>query len=212
MFLINTLNYGAKMRIIAAGAHPDDIEFGCFSTLSYYRSIGYDIFVVLFSSGELLGDNKLREDEAKESAKLIDSEIKFFKFPDANIKVNNKSIDIFRNYISEIKPEMLFVHHPYDKHQDHKATNEICLSSTNSFEKILFYEGPSTYNFLPNVYFTIDNHFDKKVKGLKIFKSQTERPYLSIESLKGLAEYRAYQCGRYGHLCEAFYCFKWMEI
>lgn len=200
------------MRIIAVGAHPDDIEFGCFGTLSYYKSIGHEIFIVLFSSGELLGNIDIREREAKDSADLINAEIRFFRFPDANIRVNNKSIDVLRNYISDIKPDMLFVHHPTDKHQDHKVTNEICLSSTNSFDKILFYEGPSTYNFLPSVYFTIDEHFDKKVEGLNTFKSQTEKPYLSIESLRGLAQYRAYQCGRYGHLCEAFYCYKWMEI
>ena len=200
------------MRIVAVGGHPDDIEFGCFGTLSYYASMGHEIFLVLFSSGELLEKIEIRERESRNSANLINAKIEFFRFPDANIKVNNKSIDVFRNYISDIKPNLLFVHHHLDRHQDHVATNEICLSSTNFFDKILFYEGPSTFDFVPNLYFTIDNHFEKKVRGLNTFKSQTKKPYLSIESLKGLAQYRAYQCGRYERLCEAFYCYKWIEI
>ena len=200
------------MRIVAVGAHPDDIEFGCFGTLSHYLSMGHEIFLVLFSSGELLGNIENRENEARESAKLLNADIQFFKFPDANIGAKNNTIDIFRNYLSEINPDILFVHHYYDRHQDHIATNKICLSSTHFFDKILFYEGPSTFDFLPNIYFTIDDHFKIKVNGLNTFKSQTKKPYLSIESLKGLAEYRAYQCGRYGHLCEAFHCYKWIEI
>ncbi|MHA1491433.1 MAG: PIG-L deacetylase family protein [Promethearchaeota archaeon] len=200
------------MRIIAVGAHPDDIEFGCFSTLSHYKSTGHEIFIVLFTSGELLENIDIRESEAKRSADLINADIRFFRFSDANIKVNNETIDVFRNYISDIRPDMIFVHHPYDRHQDHKATNEICLSSANSFNKILFYEGPSTFDFTPNIYFTIDEYFEKKVNGLQTFDSQTNKPYISVESLKALAQYRAYQCGRYGHLCEAFYCYKWIEV
>jgi LmbE family N-acetylglucosaminyl deacetylase len=198
------------MRIIAVGAHPDDVEFGCFGTLSYYFSMGNEIFIVLLSSGELSEKVEIRERESKKSADLINAEINFFRFPDANIEVNNKTIDIFRNYINKIKPDILFVHHPYDRHQDHRTTNEICLSSTDYFDKVLFYEGPGTFDFIPNVYVTIDGHFDKKVEGLNTFESQTKKPYLSIESLKGLARYRAYQCGRYGHLVEAFYCYKWV--
>ena len=200
------------MRIVAVGAHPDDIEFGCFGTLSHYSSTGNKIFIVLLSSGELSEKAEIREREARESAELINAEIKFFRFPDANIEVNNKTIDVFRNCMSNIKPDTLFVHHPYDRHQDHVATNKICLSSANYFDKVLFYEGPSTVDFIPNVYVTIDRHFDKKVKGLNTFESQSKKPYLNMEYVKGLAQYQACQCGQYGHLCEAFYCYKWIEV
>ena len=69
------------MRIIAVGAHPDDVEFGCFGTLSYYFSMGNEIFIVLLSSGELSEKIEIRERESKKSADLIDAEINFFSFP-----------------------------------------------------------------------------------------------------------------------------------
>ncbi len=65
------------MRIVAVGAHPDDIEFGCFGTLSHYSSTGNKIFIVLLSSGELSEKAEIREREARESAELINAEIKF---------------------------------------------------------------------------------------------------------------------------------------
>ena len=199
------------MNILAVGAHPDDIEFGCFGTLAYYKELKHTIYFIVFSSGELLGTREIREKEAIESAKLIDAEIEFFRFPDANIKVSNITIDKFRNRIKEIKPDVLLTHHLNDNHQDHRATAQICLSSSEYFDRILFFETPSTYDFSPTIYFKIDKHLYKKVTALKIFKSQTQRPYLDIEAIKGLAQYRGYQCGLYGSLCEAFTCYKWIE-
>jgi LmbE family N-acetylglucosaminyl deacetylase len=199
------------MKILAVGAHPDDIEFGCYGTLSHYADLKDYVHFVLFSSGEKLEKIEIREKEAFESAEKIGAEIDFLRFPDTEIKVSSQTIDTFRKLINKIKPDTLFVHHPDDNHQDHKATTQICLSSSDSFDKILFYEGPATHKFSPVIYFKIDNHFEKKINALKIFKSQKMRPYLDIESIRGLARYRAYQCGLYGHLCEAFSCYKWIE-
>ena len=199
------------MNILAVGAHPDDIEFGCFGTLAYYSDLKHSIHLIVFSSGELLAAKEIREQEATESAKLIDAKIDFFRFPDANIKVSNLTIDKFRDRINEIKPDVMLTHHPYDNHQDHRATTQICLSSSDYFNRILFYEATSSYDFSPNVYFKIDKQFQKKITALKIFKTQTQRPYLDIDAIKGLARYRGYQCGLYGNLCEAFSCYKWIE-
>jgi LmbE family N-acetylglucosaminyl deacetylase len=199
------------MKILAVGAHPDDIEFGCYGTLSHYSNLKNSINFILFSSGEKLEKIELREKEAIESAKQINAKIDFLRFPDTEVKVSSESIDKFRELINEIKPDTLLVHHPNDNHQDHRATTQICLSTSDFFNKILFYEGPASHNFSPIIYFKIDEHFDKKINALKIFKSQKMRPYLDFESVKGLARYRAYQCGLYGHMCEAFSCYKWIE-
>jgi len=65
------------MNILAVGAHPDDIEFGCFGTLIYYSNLKHSIYFNLFSSGELLGKIEMREKEAEKSAKLIGAKIDF---------------------------------------------------------------------------------------------------------------------------------------
>jgi len=199
------------MNILAVGAHPDDIEFGCFGTLIYYSNLKHSIYFNLFSSGELLGKIEMREKEAEKSAKLIGAKIDFFRYPDANISVTNKTIDKFREYIDEIKPDTLFIHHPYDNHQDHRATTQICLSCSDYFDKIYFYEGPSSFNFSPKIFFIVDKQFNKKITALKTFTSQTVKPYLDIKAIEGLARYRGYQSGLYGHLCEAFSCYKLIE-
>ena len=182
------------MKILAVGAHPDDIEFGCYGTLAYYSDLKHSIYFIIFSSGELLAKKEIRELEAQESAKLINAKIDFLRFPDANIKVSNLTIDIFREKINEIKPDVLLTHFPFDKHQDHRATTQICLSSSDYFKRILYYEVTSSYDFSPNIYFKIDKQFQKKINALRIFKSQTQRPYLDFDAINGLARYRGYQC------------------
>jgi len=40
------------MKILAIGAHPDDLEFGCGGTLLKYRQYGHKIFVLVMTSGQ----------------------------------------------------------------------------------------------------------------------------------------------------------------
>ena len=63
------------MNILAVGAHPDDIELGCFGTLSSYRSKNHNIFAAIITNGELASNPDLRKEEAKQAAKLIDMKL-----------------------------------------------------------------------------------------------------------------------------------------
>ncbi len=44
------------MRILAIGAHPDDIEFGCGGTLIKYARQGHDVFLLVMTEGGGSGD------------------------------------------------------------------------------------------------------------------------------------------------------------
>ena len=58
------------MKILAIGAHPDDIEIFMFGFLSCCREMGYKISVIVATDGSLGGhndDNKLIENRKKET-------------------------------------------------------------------------------------------------------------------------------------------------
>ena len=59
------------MNILAIGAHPDDIEFGCGGTLSAYSGAGHQVFLFVASRGEYGGDPEVRQKEQEESARII---------------------------------------------------------------------------------------------------------------------------------------------
>ena len=192
------------MVVLAIGAHPDDIEFGCFGTLARLSKETRLHFIVL-SAGELSGPRNKRIQECRESAKLLDAKLTIFDYPDGGIPVNVGIIDKLRSYIGKIAPHTVFTVYPNDTHQDHRNASKLTISSCRNVNEVLFYEIPSTErDFHPNVFYDVTDYFNVKKKSLRCHKTQRKKSYLNLTEIRGLAEYRAYQCGRNGRLFEAF--------
>ena len=59
------------MKILAVGAHPDDIEAGCAGTLLKYAQQGHEIHLLVMTEGQQGGDALIRRDEQIRSAELV---------------------------------------------------------------------------------------------------------------------------------------------
>jgi two-component system, NtrC family, response regulator HydG len=195
------------MVILAIGAHPDDVEFGCFGTLA--RLARDDkIEILVFSSGEIAGNPTMRQEEAKCSARLINANVKILQFPDGNIVQNPDSVGITRKEVKRLNVTRIFAPFHEDTHQDHVAVSRIAMSCWKEVEEVLFYEVPSTIGYTPNTFYDISSTFVTKSKALSVYKSQLLKPYLDVDQIRGLARYRAWQCSRTGALFEAFVRFR----
>lgn len=191
------------MEVLAVGAHPDDVEFGCFGTLARLSKEA-TIHIITLSAGELGGPKTLRIRECRESAKLLNAKLTVLDYPDGNIPVNAKIIDELRTYIKGIAAQIVFTLYPHDTHQDHRNASRITVSSCKDVNEVLFYEVPSTENvFHPNVFYDVTDYFHLKEKSLNNHSTQKRKPYWNLAALRGLARFRAYQCG-YDGLFEAF--------
>lgn len=198
------------MVILAVGAHPDDIEFGCFGTLKRFSEED-DIHLLIFTKGEISGDPSARIEEAKKSADLLGAELNILDFPDGGILHNSQSVSVFFDHIEKIKPDVMFTLYPFDTHQDHVNVSKITLAANRDINKILFYEVPQSINFDPNYYVNITEYFDLKKIALSYYISQNKKPFLNIEQIKGMAQYRAYKIFQPNYLFESFKIFKWVE-
>lgn len=191
------------MLVLAVGAHPDDVEFGCFGTLARL-SREANIHIITLSAGELGGPKTLRIQECRKSAKLLNAKLTILDYQDGNIPINAKIVDDLRTCIKRIAPQIVFTLYPSDTHQDHRNTSRVTVSSSKDVDELLFYEVPSTENsFNPNVFYDTTNYFHLKEKSLSNHATQRTKPYWNLDALKGLAKFRAYQCGFVG-LFEAF--------
>ena len=56
-----------RMNILAIGAHPDDIEYGCAGTLVKYADRGHRIHLMILTGGEEGGSSKERQHEQSQS-------------------------------------------------------------------------------------------------------------------------------------------------
>ena len=69
------------MRILAIGAHPDDIEAGCGGTLLKYAQNGHRIFLMVMTDGDKGGSSDVRKREQERSAKQLRAEKIFWGVP-----------------------------------------------------------------------------------------------------------------------------------
>ena len=176
------------MNVLAIGAHPDDIEYGCGGMLTKYAQKGHDVFLWVASDGALGGDGAVRKQEQAESARIMGvREVFWGDYPDTEIPLTRELIVRIESVIRRIEPRMIFVHYPDDTHQDHRNLAQGTQSATRYVPNFLFYEGPTTQNFAPNCYTDIESVLDDKLACLKAHRSQVAKTNIEDLSILELA-------------------------
>jgi LmbE family N-acetylglucosaminyl deacetylase len=179
------------MHIVAIGAHPDDVEFGCGGTLMRHIKRKDQVTFIILSRGEKGGDPDTRTREARESARKIGAGIHIFDYPDTDIPLNHDVIERIESVISRISPQRVYTHSIKDTHQDHRNTAYATFSAARFVPEILAYESPSLYlNFMPNYYVDISSYIDRKIDALNMFTTQNGKDYMKINAIRGLSQFR----------------------
>jgi len=193
------------MNILAIGAHPDDIEIGCFGVLAQHHKKKDKIFGIILTNGELADDPKKRIQECKKSTKLINMNLIFGNFPDGNIQENAKLVSFIDDAIKKYKINKMYTHSIYDRHQDHIAVAKASIASSRKIDEAYSYETPSVLApFNPQLYVDITDVFSTKLSALRNHQSQKNKRFMRGTAIEGIAQFRGYQCGLHGRLCEAF--------
>ncbi|HEV2192370.1 MAG TPA: PIG-L deacetylase family protein [Nitrosopumilaceae archaeon] len=182
------------MKILAIGAHPDDIELGCGGLLIKAARQGHEVSMYSLTRGAASGDPNQRANELMQSAKFIGAKNLWIdNFDDTKLAVSNDLINHIEFFINKVDPELIITHSHGDIHHDHRAIALSTVEAGRFVSNILSYEIPLTKSFAPQVFFDITDVVDDKVELVKIFWSQQSKLYLKANGIKGLAEYRALQ-------------------
>ncbi|MCX5884009.1 MAG: PIG-L family deacetylase [Deltaproteobacteria bacterium] len=171
------------MKILAIGAHPDDIEVGCSGTLTKYAKSGHEIHLLVMTEGHMGGERSVRKKEQMKSAKILNPrELIWGGFEDTQLSLHvNKMVQDIESVLKKIAPDFIFVQHEDDTHQDHVSLAKATISATRYVRNVLFYEGPTTQNFSPTVFVDIKETIDKKFAMLLAHRSQVQKT--NIEGL-----------------------------
>ncbi len=170
------------MNVLAIGAHPDDIEYGCGGTLTLYAQRGHHVFLFVASDGGLGGDPAVRRREQHDASEVIGARQVFWGgYADTEVPYNRELIVRLESVIREVGPAMIFVNHPDDTHQDHRNLAQATLAATRYVPNFLFFEVPSTQHFAPNCYTNIEKVLDRKLACLEAHRSQVMKT--NIEDL-----------------------------
>jgi LmbE family N-acetylglucosaminyl deacetylase len=187
------------MKILAIGPHPDDMEFGCGGTLIKYAQKGHDVFLLLVTKGGQGGTEEVRHQEQLEAAKVIGAkDVLWGDFEDTELLgKGNDIIHMVEAYIKNIQPDFIFVNYYEDTHQDHRTVNEAVQSATRYVRNVLFYEVPTTNNFIPQVFVNISETLEFKLRALEAHRSQVMKTNIEdlsiIEVARSSANFRGIQ-------------------
>lgn len=183
------------MRILAVGAHPDDLEILCAGTLAKYTDRGDQVFMAISTNGEVGSPTlpkeeiaQIREKEARASAGVIGAELHWLGYPDEflydNEEVRLRYIDLVR----ETRPDIVITHDPlHDYHPDHLTTGRILWNirvmttvpniktkhqPCSKIPALYFMDTIAGINFSPEEYVDITPTIEKKKKMLASHESQ----------------------------------------
>lgn len=192
------------MNILAIGAHPDDMEFGCGGTLIKYADKGHNIYLLVLTEGESGGVEGKRRNEQERSAKVMGARKLFWgNYRDTEIPIDQELIQRIENIIKKIKPAFIFVHYFDDTHQDHRHLSNCTITAARYTRNVIFYEGPTTQNFSPSVFVNIDSELERKLKLLKVHATQVMKTNIEGLSIIDIARSSAHFRGIQGRVRNA---------
>ena len=199
------------LRLLAIGAHSDDIEIGCGGTILRLIAQG----AVSEVSWVVLTGERTRASEAAASADALLGDLPgkrvilkdfrdgYFPYDGADIK------EFFEELKTELSPDLILTHQRSDLHQDHRVT---CELTWNTFRDhlILEYEIPKYDGDMgrPNLFVPLDESLcRKKIDHLMThFASQVPKRWFREDLFSGLLRLRGMECNSPTSYAEAFYC------
>jgi LmbE family N-acetylglucosaminyl deacetylase len=204
---------GEPLRILAIGAHSDDIEIGCGGTL--LRLIdehpGCEIRWVVLSG------NEERATEARASAADLlrgagRADVITEAFRDGFFPYQGEAIkEVFECLKVGFTPDWIFTHRRDDAHQDHRLVAEL---TWNTFRNHLVfeYEIPKYDGDLgtPNVFIAVDEAQARRKVDilLRHFATQRTKHWFTDDLFLGLLRLRGMEANAPTAFAEGFYCRK----
>jgi N-acetylglucosamine malate deacetylase 1 len=157
-----------KLRVVVAGAHPDDPETGCGGTIARFSDLGHDVVILYLTRGErgIQGKTyeeagRIRTAEAQRACEILKARPVFAGQVNGKVEVNYARYDEYLKLLQGEQPDVVFTHWPIDTHEDHRATSMLVYDAWLRMERkfaLYYFEvmtGSQTSQFSPTHYVDI---------------------------------------------------------
>jgi LmbE family N-acetylglucosaminyl deacetylase len=185
---------GKRLKIIVAGGHPGDPEYGCGGAIALFADAGHDVAILYLNKGE--GTDKpgeepgaLRTGEAAKACGILKARPLFAGQIDGKAIVDNVHYEQFRRLIEAEKPDVIFTQWPIDNHRDHRAISllsyDAWLKSGKKFA-LYYYEvsnGEDTVQFSPTHYVDISSVAERKKSACFAHASQAPERFYALQQM-----------------------------
>jgi LmbE family N-acetylglucosaminyl deacetylase len=200
------------LRVIALGAHSDDIEIGSGATvLSLVRHADIELtWVVLAAAGPREAEARASFESFADGAASSSVECHGFRdgyFPHVGAEIK----DVFEALKGTVEPDLIFTHSRHDRHQDHRVVSELTWNTWRD-HLILEYEIPKYDGDLvsPNAYFAVEADVARRKVELlaQHFTTQRGKHWFDDELFLGLMRLRGAEGRSPSGYAEGFFAHK----
>jgi len=177
-------------RVLAFGAHPDDLEVGAGGLLARLSQEGAEVTLAIVSIPNL---TEQRKTEALAAAEVLDANL-FVIYEDKPCRVEDiamhELVRRFDQIIGDVRPDLVITHSANDLHWDHGLVNRATVSALRRTPcDLLAYLSSPEMNAqsrsLGNCFADISQYVEAKLEAIACHKSQL--PRLDLESSRDLA-------------------------
>jgi LmbE family N-acetylglucosaminyl deacetylase len=174
------------VKVLAIGAHFDDVELGCGGALARHAKIGDDVYVFVATvSGftnqynQTVRSNETALAEARNAMKILGvKELLCGNFKTLEVEFTDAlNIEILK-IVQEKKIDLVYAHWIGDIHHDHQATAKASLHSCRHVPRMLMYRSNwyhSTLEFRGNFYVDITDYWQAKKLAIRAHVTEMDR-------------------------------------
>jgi len=212
------------MTILAIGAHPDDIEFGCAPVILKEAKRGTRAKLLVLSRGEAgsNGTPESREQESRRAAELLGGTVDFLDFGgDCHLEYSPANAIRIAAEIRRAKPDIVLAPYPEEnQHPDHAVAGKLARDAcrlarygglnalkplaSHSIRSLYFYTITQQFGRSPDVVKDIGDVMDEWEAAMNCHESQMKsKGYVELEKAKarslGLSIGVSYAAGLYAN-------------
>ena len=209
------------MRILAIGAHFDDVEIGCGGMLLKRQLEHHDSITILtVTSSEYTSTEngatrtpEVARKEAEEAAGSIGAElICMNKAPLTLIHTEQLAHELNR-IVQDIAPDVVLTHWGGDFHSDHAAVSQSSVRAARHVETILLFRSNwyhTESKFKGNYYVDISSYLERKLEVIRLYDSVLKNVnYSWIDFISQQNRFMGLKVGV--GAAENFRCIKYLE-
>ncbi|MCC6124554.1 MAG: PIG-L family deacetylase [Pirellulales bacterium] len=217
------MNSSSPRRILAIGAHPDDVEFACAGTLARCRDRGDAVSLIVMCNGNSASSTMpaeelaaVRSRELNEAAKVLGAETVIeLGLPDYGVWFDRETLLLLTDAIRRARPDVVITHFEADYGGDHNNTLQLARDATLAasvagvktahspipkMPYLYMMEPLGGFGFQPQIYVDITSTIEVKIRMIECHRSQMEwmSRYGGLDSreyIRTVAKFRGYQAG-----------------
>lgn len=195
-----------KLRVVVAGGHPGDPEYGCGGTIARYTALGHEVVLLYLNrgGGGIAGKSveqaeAIRTAEAQKACEVLRARPVFAGQTDGRSVVDEAHYRSFDALLAAENPDVLFTQWPIDGHPDHRATAVLAQGAWQRMRErcaLYYYEvtnGEDTQHYFPHHY--VDISTVTAIKRAACFAHASQAPQKFYAWQEQVARFRGLESG-----------------